>query len=116
MFITSFITSVDSGIKVINGVIRTVDFGRIRCGATLRGTGEISMIGVHCSERDLASLAGDFRRLGGYEALIASCISSFEPITYGYVYGEDIVRCSVDDYLEENPHLAMLRFNNPHAC
>lgn len=29
MFITSFITSVDSAIEVINGVIRTVDVGRI---------------------------------------------------------------------------------------
>ena len=49
----------------------------------------------------------DYRRLGGNEALIASdtrmCISSFEPITYGYVYGGDIARCSVDDCLEENP-------------
>lgn len=44
------------------------------------------------------------------------CVSSFEPITYGYVYGGDIARCSVDDYLEETPHLAMFRFNNPHAC
>ncbi len=35
MFITSFITSVDSAIEVINGVIRTVDVGRIRCGTTL---------------------------------------------------------------------------------
>ena len=36
---------------------------------------------------DLASLAGDFRRLGGYEALIASCISSFGRLHTGYVYG-----------------------------
>ena len=68
MFITSFITSVDSAIEVINGVIRTVDVGRIRYGATLRGTGKISMIGVHCSERGLASLAGEGSIFGGSAA------------------------------------------------
>ncbi|MFQ9742800.1 MAG: hypothetical protein ACLRX5_10205 [Slackia sp.] len=33
----------------------------------------------------------------------ASLFAQLEPVACGHIYGGNVAKCSVDDYLEENP-------------